>query len=143
MEGSTTVGTANREVSAAQKTIDDKTEMHADAITAAENLQREKAAAEQRKAEAEQRRDAAQRAQFDAQSNFDLVKANKGDVGSAAKQLDEAKRTAAAVDRETTALIASLDQTLRNIEGRLKAANNEIRKDQSQTQYAWSEQPAG
>lgn len=143
MEGSTTVGTANREVTAAQKTIDDKTEMHADAITAAENLQREKAAAEQRKAEAEQRRAAAQRAQFDAQSNFDLVKANKGDVGSAAKQLDEAKRTAAAVDRETTALIASLDQTLRNIEGRLKAANNEIRKDQSQTQYAWSEQPAG
>lgn len=143
MEGSTTVGTANREVTAAQKTIDDKTEMHADAITAAENLQREKSAAEQRKAEAEQRRAAAQRAQFEAQSNFDLAKANKGDVGSAAKQLDEAKRNAAAVDRETTALIASLDQTLRNIEGRLKAANNEIRKDQSQAQYAWSQQPAG
>lgn len=143
MEGSTTVGTANRAVTAAQKTIDDNMEKHADAITAAENLQREKSAAEQRKAEAEQRRAAAQRAQFEAQSNFDLAKANKGDVGSAAKQLDEAKRNAAAVDRETTALIASLGQTLRNIEGRLKAANNEIRKDQSQAQYAWSQQPAG
>ena len=150
IEGATARKTAARGEATAQAALDKNHAAQAaeaakiaDAITASENLQREKSAVEQRRANAEQRRVAAQRAQFEAQSNFDLAKANRGDVGTAAKQLDDAKRTAAAVDRETTALIASLDATLRNIEGRLKAAQNEIMKGQSQAQYAWSQQPAG
>lgn len=142
-ETATSQSTLDKKVKKEQKKKDEEAEELGSAITASEELQREKIAAEQRKAQAEKRRDEAKKAQFEAQSNFDLVSANKGDVRTAAKKLDEAKRNAAAVDRETTALITSLTESLKSIESRLKAANDVIQKNSSQTRYGWSMQPAG
>lgn len=139
----TSVSVAQRGEKTAQHAIADKQAEYSDAVASSELLQRQKQETQARIQAEEARRNNAQQQLFEAQSAYDLQRANGGKMGTIAQDLDAAKRNAASVDREASAMIASLTETLNKIEARLKAANTAIQTQYKQTRYAWSEQPAG
>ena len=139
----TSASVAQRAETTAQQNIAGKQAEYSDAVASSELLQRQKQETQARIRAEQERQQAAQKQLFEAQSAYDLQSANGGKMGAVAQNLDAAKRNAASVDREATAVIASLTDALKKIEARLKAANTAIQKQYKQTQYAWNEQPAG
>lgn len=135
-----------RSVDAANKALADKRAADADAKAAMASLEIEKREVKERIAAAQARKDAAGRAQFEAQGEYDLAVsngANRATQTSAYQNLQSATINAQNVGAEADATIKALNETLRSIESRLKAAKDHLEKQSGQTKYAWSEQPAG
>ena len=130
-------------VAAKEREEEEKAARTASAMTAAEQLEREKAALEQRIAEERAKKAAAGRAVFDAQGALDIARANGGGTAAAAGALHAAQESALEVNHAADGAIEAMTAALKNVTARLEAAQRQIESQGSQTRYAWSEQPAG
>lgn len=134
---------ADRNVEAGVAALTAKRDANADAMTASENLWREKAALESRLAEERARKAAAAKSVYDAGNALDLAKANGSGVAAATANLQSAQTAANEVNASADAAINALTKTLEDVKKRFEAAAEHIRKQSSRTEYAWQESPPG
>ncbi len=142
---------ANRQAIAAAERATDKKDadteaekaMLADAVTSQEMLAREKADIQSRLAALQARKDAAGLSVYQAQNAYDAsrLSGNRAAQQSAFGNLQAAKDAALEVDAAVDGTIKALNDTLKNIETRLKAAQSYMESQSKQTRFAWSEQP--
>jgi len=143
IKAETSRGVANRNVEAGVTALTKKRDENTDAMTASENLQREKASLETRLAEERARKAAAAKNVYDAGNALDLAKANGSGVAAATSNLHSAQTAANEVNASADKAINALTETLKDVKKRLEAATDHMRKQSSQTHYAWSESPPG
>ena len=93
----------------------------------------------------EERKAAAGMAVYQAQGAYDAAKlgGNRGAQQTAFSGLQSAQNAAQDVNHAADSAINALTETLKNIEERLRAAQNYLKKQSGQQGYAWSESPAG
>lgn len=82
---------------------------------------------------------------YNAQGTYDAARlgGNRTEQQSAFSNLQSAQDAAQNVNHAADMAINALTETLRSVETRLKAAQNEIQKQSKQERYAWSEAPSG
>lgn len=122
---------------------DAKNAMTADAVAAVEQLALAKRTTKQQIAAEQARKDEAARTVQAAADDLELAKLNKSGTVQATQNYQAAQRAADGVNREADAAIATLTETLKDVEARLKAAQNHLKSESKKNQYAWSESPAG
>ena len=123
----------------------DEEAKRASALAASDSLADEKRRIEERIAAEQARKDAAGMAVDQAQGAYDATKlgGNRAAQQSAFSNLQSAQDAAQNVNHAADMAINALTETLRSVETRLKAAQNEIQKQSKQERYAWSEAPSG
>ena len=93
----------------------------------------------------QEKKAAAGMAVYNAQGTYDAARigGDRGAQQAAFGGLQEAKDAALNVNHAADMAINALTETLKSVETRLKAAQNEIQKQSKQERYAWSEAPSG
>lgn len=123
----------------------DEEAKRASALAASDSLADEKRRIEDRIAAEQARKDAAGMAVYQAQGAYDATKlgGNRAAQQSAFGNLQSAQLAAQDVNHSADSAINALTETLKSIEARLKAAQNELKKQSGQSKYAWSEASSG
>jgi len=93
----------------------------------------------------EERKAAAGMAVYQAQGAYDAARigGSRGEQQSAFSGLQAAQNAAQDVNHAADSAINALTETLKGIEERLKAAQNFLKNQSKQQNYAWSESPSG
>ena len=117
----------------------------ASARAAAPELQRQAEELRGRIAAEQARKDAANYAAFQAQGTYDAAAlgGNRRAAQGAGTALHAAQEEARNVGHEADKAINALTETLKSIEARLKAAQDYLKNQSKQQNYAWTEAPAG
>lgn len=132
-----------RSVASADAALDADAAANADARLAMAQLAAQRSRVESQIAAQRGRKDEASLAVFNAQGAADLARANGDRRGysDATANLTAARGAADEVNHSADSMINSLMQTLNAINSRIRAAEDQIRRSSSQSQYAWREVP--
>ena len=130
---------------AAERAVAEKEASIASARAAAPELQRQAEELRGRIAAEQARKDAANYAGFQAQGTYDAATlgGDRRAAQGAGTALLAAQEEARNVGHEADKAINALTETLKSIEARLKAAQNFLKNQSKQQNYAWTEAPAG
>ena len=130
---------------AAERAVADREAAIASARAAAPELQRQADELRGRIAAEQARKDAANYAAFQAQGTYDAAAlgGNRREAQGAGTALHAAQEEARNVGHEADKAINALTETLKSVEARLKAAQNFLKNQSKQQNYAWTEAPAG
>lgn len=124
---------------AADRALADSEAARASALAAAPELAAQADSLKSRIAAEQSRKNAAGLGVFQAQNALDLARANGDPTGGATAALQSAQMAANEVNASADAAIAALTETLKSVEARLKAAQNFLEKQSSQSSYAWED----
>ena len=130
---------------AADKALSDSEARRASALAAVPQLSAERDRVKAQIAAEQEKKDAANLAVYQAQGSYDAAKlgGNRGEQQSAFAGLQSAQNAAQDVNHAADTAINALTETLKSIEARLKAAQNYLKTQSKQQNYAWSEAPSG
>jgi len=130
---------------AADKALADSEARRASALAAVPQLSAERDRIKAQIAAEEERKAAAGMAVYQAQGAYDAARIGGGrrEQQSAFSGLQSAQNAAQDVNHAADSAINALTETLKGIEERLKAAQNFLKNQSKQQNYAWSESPSG
>jgi len=130
---------------AADRAVADKEAALASARASAPELQRQVEELKQRIAAEQEKKAAAGMAVYQAQGAYDAAKLDgkQREQQAAFSGLQAAQNAAQDVNHAADTAINALTETLKSIEARLKAAQNYMKTQSKQQNYAWIEAPSG
>ena len=130
---------------AADKALADSEARRASALAAVPQLSAERDRIKAQIAAEEERKAAAGMAVYQAQGAYDAARigGSRGEQQSTLSGLQAAQNAAQNVNHAADSAISALTETLKGIEERLKAAQNFLKNQSKQQNYAWSESPSG
>lgn len=145
MQGDSSVAAAVRATDKKDEETAAKAAKIADAEAAKKALTAQKADIRAKLAAEQERKNAANRSVYEAQGMMDAARlgGNRSAQQSALGNLQSAQRAAQDVNFAADQAITALTTTLKNVEARLKAAQNFLESQSKQQRNAWSEAPAG